>query len=137
MVGQGFTADTGSKATKLYMPTALNASVDYQIYKRFFVNAMYIANLANRQNYGNSYYNQITLTPRFDTRLFAVGLPITYSELANDMKVGIGFRLGGFFVGSDDMLALMSSNQRGFNFYLGGFVPIYRKAHSAHHSSIE
>jgi len=128
MVTQGFTADTGAKATKLYMPTALVVGGDYQVYQRFFVNATYIANLANRQNLGNSYYNQFTLTPRYDSKLVSVGLPITYSSLANDIKVGFGFRIAGFFLGSDDMLALFSSNQRGFNFYFGGFIPIYKKA---------
>jgi hypothetical protein len=128
MVGQGFTADTGSKATKLYMPTALVASADYQIYQRFYVNAMFIANLANRQNFGNSYYNQISVTPRYDSRLVSVALPITYSMLADDMKLGFGFRFGGFFCGSDDILALVSSNQHGFDFYFGGYVPIFKKA---------
>lgn len=129
MVGQGFTADTGSKATKLGMPTALVLGGDYQVHSHFFVNATYIANLANRANFGNSYYNQFTITPRWDTRLLTLGLPITYSMLANDVKMGLGFRFGGFYFGSDDIMALFSNSQYGFNFYLGAFVPIYRKTH--------
>jgi Family of unknown function (DUF5723) len=128
MVNQGFTADTGSKATKLYMPTAMVLGVDYQIHKRFYINATYIANLANRQNYGNSFYNQLTFTPRYEYSFLGVGLPITYSTLASDMKVGLGFRVLGFILGSDDMMALFSNHQRGFGFYIGGFVPLFRKS---------
>ena len=137
MVGQGFSADTGAKATKLYMPTTLIAGIDFQAYKRLYVNATYFANLANRQNFGNSYYNQITVTPRYDTRRLCVGLPITYSMLASDLKIGFGLRFAGFFVGSDDMLALMSSNQRGFGFYMGGYIPIYKARKKADSETTE
>jgi len=129
MAGQGFTADTGSKPTKVYMPTALVAGLDYQVYNRFYANATLIANLANRQNYGNSYYTQFTVTPRYDTRLFSFGLPITYGTLAKDVKVGFGIRFSGFFIGSDDMMALFSNNQHGLNLFFGGYVPLYRKTH--------
>jgi hypothetical protein len=109
---QGYTIDTGAAATKVHMPTALVLSADYQIYKFCYVNATYIGNLVNRQLFGNSYYSQFTITPRVDMKLITVGLPITYSALAGDLKVGLGFRVGGFFFGSDDMLALFSERKK-------------------------
>lgn len=121
---QGFTGDTGRRATKVYMPAALILAVDYQVYRRIYVNATYMANLANRQAFGNSIYNQFTVTPRYDSRRFTVGLPITFNALSKKMKAGLGLRYGGFFVGSDDMLALVSNNQYGFGFYLGGYIAI-------------
>ena len=129
MTKQGFNADTGNKATKVHMPTALILSGDYQVYHRFCVNLTYIANLVNRENFGNSVYNQFTVTPRYDAKAFTIGLPITYSSLAGNLKLGLGVRAGGFFFGSDDMLALLSSRQYGFSFYFGGYVPIYHKTH--------
>ncbi len=122
-LAQGFTADTTHKNTRVYMPTRLVLGADYAIYNKWYVNATFIANLANRQNFGNSYYNQITVTPRYDRRLFSVGLPLTYSMLSKSFKAGIGVRVAGFFIGSDDMLALFANHQYGFNFYMGGFVP--------------
>lgn len=124
---QGFKADTASAATKVHMPTALVISGDYQIYKHFYANITYIGNLVNRQLFGNSYYSQFTVTPRFDMKLVTIGLPITYSALAGDMKMGLGFRIGGFFFGSDDMLAIFSNNQHGFGFYMGAYVPVFKK----------
>ena len=124
IVGQGFTADTAHQSTRVYMPTRMILGADYDIYNRWYVNATFVASLANRQNFGNSFYNQITITPRYDTRMLSVGLPLTYSMLSKSFKAGIGVRVAGFFVGSDDMLALFANHQYGFNFYMGGFIPI-------------
>ena len=123
-INQGFRVDTGNAARKLYLPTALLLSADYNIYKWVYVNATYINNLVNRQNYGNSVYNQVTITPRYDVRLFSAGIPITYSMLAHDIKVGLGLRYSGFFIGSDDMLAFFGAKSYGANIYAGGFIPV-------------
>lgn len=128
MKQQGFTTELGSGKTRVYMPTALLLSVDYQIYERFWANVNYVHNLANRQNFGNSYYDQVTLTPRFNGKIACIALPITYSALAHDFKVGVGFRVTGLFIGTDDMLALFSKKQNGFNCYMGVYIPAFKKA---------
>ena len=124
---KGFNVDTGSFATKVYMPTTMVFGLDYQLVKHISVNTTFIANMANRQHYGNSYYSRLTITPRFENKFFTIGLPIGYSWLAKDIKVGLGVRIAGFFFGSDDMLAVVSSNQHGLGFYFGGYVPIFKK----------
>lgn len=125
-VRQGFNVDTGKSSNRLYMPTSIVLSADYHAWKNIYVNATYFNNVVNRQNYGNSYYNQLTVTPRYDTRRYSVAVPITYSALSESMKMGLGVRVYGFFIGSDDMLALVS-HQYGMNFYAGGFVPFHKK----------
>jgi hypothetical protein len=126
VIRQGFRADTVRSSTKVYMPTSLLFGVDYHAYKGWYVNATFAGNLANRDNFGNSYYSQVTVTPRYDTRLFSVGLPITYNTLSRSARLGLGARFTGFFIGSDDILALFSGRQYGFNFYVGGCVPLYK-----------
>jgi len=126
-INQGFKVDTGNATRNLSLPGYLMFSADYNIYRWIYVNAAYIDNIVNRQNYGNSVYNQVTVTPRFDIRSFSVGVPVTYSMLANDVKVGIGIRYTGFFIGSDDMLAFIGGKNYGANIYMGGFVPIGNK----------
>ena len=125
-VAHGFNADTSHMATRVYMPTTLRLAVDYNLYRNFYLNATYVSNLANRMNFGNSYYNQFTITPRFDRKMLSVGLPITYSWLTQSYKVGAGVRYSGFFIGSDDMLAFVAKKQSGINVYVGGFVPVYK-----------
>ena len=123
---RGFNVDTGQITSKLYMPAKLMLSADYNAWKWLYINAMYLNNLANRNNYGNSFYNQITVTPRFDVRRMSIALPITYSFLARDFKTGLGVRYNGFYIGSDDMLVLFSRKQYGLNMYVGGYVPFIK-----------
>lgn len=125
-INQGFNADTVAANTKVYMPTRFILTGDYNIYKQLYVNVTYVANMANRLKYGTSFYDQVTVTPRYDSKLWSVALPITYSTLSSSTKLGLGARFSGFFVGSDDMLALIANKQYGFNVYVGGYVPLYK-----------
>lgn len=125
-VKQGFRVDTGKTSNRLNMPTTLLFSADYHAWRNIYVNATYINNVVDRKNYGNSFYNQLTVTPRYDTRRYSFAIPVTYSMLAKNVKVGFGLRAYGFFIGSDDALALVS-HQYGMNFYAGGFVPFHKK----------
>lgn len=125
--------DSGTNTTtsKLKMPTSLIANVDYHAVKGLYINAMFIANMANQDEFGNSWYNQLTITPRWDTRVWSVGVPLTYDFLTKSMKMGVGVRVGGFFLGSDDMLGLFGSGY-GANLYFGASVPInYKKPKDA------
>lgn len=128
MENNGFNVDTTASNTKMGMPTALLVNVDYNIYKNFYANLTYVQGIASRTADGNYYYNQITLTPRYDVRTFSVGLPITYNMLTQNVRVGLGARIAGFFVGSDDLLAMVGSNtQYGTNIYFGAYVPINKR----------
>lgn len=125
----GFTVDTGLgiATTKVGLPTALVIGLDYHAIGGLYVNATYIGNLADRTKSGNSYYSQITLTPRFDVKAFSFGIPVTYSMLTQSVKAGFGLRAGGFILGSDDVLAAFGGDAYGFNFYMGLSVPINKK----------
>lgn len=112
-------------ATKVGMPTTLIVGVDYHAIKGLYVNATYFANVASHGKPGNTYYSQFTLTPRYDTRVFTVSLPVTYSMLSSTMKAGLGVRVGGFFVGSDDIFAL--GGRYSANVYFGAYVPFNKK----------
>lgn len=125
-----YLTDTAPSTKKVSLPTSLIVGADYHAVSHLYINGTLAMNLANRMNFGNSYYSQFTLTPRWDTKWFSAGLPVTYNTLTG-MKVGVGFRVAGFFFGSDDMLVLTGANY-GANFYVGGFVPIYKKHRKSH-----
>ena len=128
MTQKGFKAGADSTgSTKVGLPTALVIGVDYHAYRGFYVNALYMGNLADRTKPGNSIYSQITLTPRFDVRAFSFGIPITYSMLTKSVKAGVGIRLAGFVIGSDDIAGVFSNNAKGVNFYMGLSVPFNKK----------
>lgn len=122
---QGFRTDSVTDNTQLLLPATAVFSADLQVYQRFYINATYMGNIMDRLQYGNSFYDQYSLIPRYDSREVSVGLPITYSKLSNEVKIGIGIRYTGFFIGSDDLLGLAGS-AHGFGFYLGGYIPLYK-----------
>jgi len=137
MQSRGFTLDSSVVKTTYYLPTSVVVGIDYNISGNFYANATAITNVADRRATGNYYYNQFTLTPRYDTRVFSIGVPLTYGMQSQSFKAGIGARVAGFYVGTDDMLALFSNNQYGFNFYAGAFVPInFRKPKDDDHDKV-
>lgn len=118
---------TNNATSTLVLPTSIVASVDYHAVSNLYVNAMFVGNMASRTKYGNSVYGQFTLTPRWDTRVFSAGIPLTYDFLTQSLKYGLGLRVGGFFLGSDD-LAGVFGDAKGVNFYFGAYVPFnYKK----------
>jgi hypothetical protein len=129
MASRGFHLDTPRADTKVHLPTALVLGADYYVASHFYVNGTLITNLANRQNYGNSFYGQLSITPRWDTKIFTAAIPLTYSGMTHSIKAGLGLRLGGFFFGSDDMLLFLGGKAYGVNYYMGAFVPINKRHH--------
>lgn len=127
---KGIKVDSNNNATtKVGLPTALVLGLDYNIanVKGLYANITFIGNLADRLKVGNSYYSQLTLTPRFEMKALSVGVPVTYNFTNKSIKAGLGIRVSGFVIGSDDMLAFFSDGQYGANFYFGLSVPFNKK----------
>jgi outer membrane protein OmpA-like peptidoglycan-associated protein len=128
MQSRGLQVDTFNTTTKVKMPTALQLSVDYSIGYNLYANLAFNGNIISRFVPGNTYYSQLTLTPRYDRRSLSFGLPITYNFFSNALKLGAGIRLGGFFIGSDDMLVFLGNKkQTGANVYFGASVPFNKR----------
>ncbi len=125
-VKRGFNADIRQMTSKVYMPVHMILAGDYNIHKHYYANLTLLLNLADRERFGNSYYNQFTITPRYETKAITVGMPITYSTLSNRFKAGIGLLSGGVYIGSDDMLSMLFKTEYGLNLYAGLNVPIYK-----------
>lgn len=124
----GFEVDTHSEASMVGLPTAVVLGLDFHILKQFYANATFVGGLRPASDrLANVSYSQVTVTPRYDTRVVSVGLPLTYNFTSQSFKAGLGLRVSGFIIGSDDMLAILGGNARGINFYLGASVPINKR----------
>ena len=123
----GFTLDSTTATNKMMMPTTFLLGVDYNVYKRFYVNASFVGNLVSKGKPGNYSYNQITLTPRYESKVFDFGLPMTYNMTSKDFKMGAGARAGFFMIGTDDVLAFLNNNSKGVNVYVGARFSIANK----------
>ncbi len=126
MVEQNFKLSHFVYDLSIYLPTSLVLMADYQLKNRWYLNLTYQKNLMNRPEYANSYPDQISIIPRYDSRVFSIGIPISYSTLNNGIKAGFGIRYSAFFAGTDNLLSFISSSTNGFGFYVGANVPIFK-----------
>ncbi len=63
--------------------------------------------------------NIITITPRFTTGFFEVFAPFSNTEISG-FSSGVGFRIGGFSLGSSSVItALASDNSKQADIYTG------------------
>ncbi len=129
----------GSKASettfRMALPTAINAQLDYNIWKPFYVNlTANIANLTqNRQSKVHD-FTTISLAPRFDHKWFGVTFPFSYNTLAahrgESVLFGTTVRLGPLVVGSNNIPGLFTTDVYGASLYFLVKVPIpYGRPH--------
>lgn len=116
---------TGS--VKTLLPTALHANVDWNFYKKFYLNLNGDLNLNERKSLNQTAIaNTIALTPRYESKWFSAYLPINYMNY-RELNVGTGFRFGPVFLGSGSILSnLVSDESKGVDVYFGLKIPIYK-----------
>lgn len=120
----GFKVTTMKTDAVYYLPTTMVLGADYHIWRNFYVNATSMTNVAGKERMGNYFYDQVTITPRLDQDILSVGVPVTYNMYSHSFKAGLGVRVGGFFIGGDDLLGLVGGKQYGVNVYTGLSVPV-------------
>lgn len=117
------------KTFTVMMPTAINAQVDYNIWKPFYINLN--ANVSNffrgRQAKVHD-YTTISLAPRFDHKWFGVTVPVSYNTVAAKRAdyalVGAMVRLGPLVLGSNDLLNYISKDVFGASMYFLLKIPV-------------
>ncbi len=130
LMRQNFGSKASETTFKMALPTAINANVDYNIWKPFYINVM--ANITNfmqnRQSKVHEFTN-ISIAPRFDHKWFGVTLPFSYNTLAasrgDNVLFGTMFRAGPLVIGTNDLLPLLRKKDvYGANIYFLLKVPI-------------
>jgi outer membrane protein OmpA-like peptidoglycan-associated protein len=127
-LNEHYTKTSTSKGAKTNLPTALHADVDWNMYRKFYLNLNGDINMvsANKLNsYGIA--DRVSLTPRYESRWFSYYMPLTWMEYSG-MQVGSGIRVGVFFIGSGSVVSnLISKESKGADFHLGMKIPVYEK----------
>ncbi|WP_185782487.1 DUF5723 family protein [Croceivirga lutea] len=113
---------------KVKLPASLRFTADYKVTQSLYINLDMQQRLVNADlRFNSANLNRITLTPRYESRLFGFYLPITHTTPGN-LFVGSGFRLGPLFVGSSTLWStLLSDTSSAINGYIGFKIPIKRK----------
>jgi len=107
-----FSEITSNKDFRVSLPTTLNLYADVHLISK--LNVTLFTQQKLNSNSGN---NQITaqtiysVTPRFGIGFFEAYLPISTNDVSGT-NAGLGFRLGGFFMGSNSILSSISSNAK-------------------------
>ena len=94
---------------KMSLPTTISMQIDYNIYKDFYIN--FTPNIALRQGH-DTYakihsYSNYSLTPRYETAMFGVSVPVQYSTF-NGFAAGAGLRVGPIWLGSNNILSTLA-----------------------------
>ena len=110
---------------RVSLPTSMNLNIDYKIIPKVFANLNVNQTLVKKDSpFNNNRLNQITFTPRFESRTFSVYLPIANSELAGT-TIGAGLKIGPSIIGSSTVLSnLISEEARALNISFGFKIPV-------------
>lgn len=114
-----FTETSSTDDFKVKLPTVFNFYADYKIISRISVTA-FIQQKMGDDNADNqiSTQNMFSVTPRVTFGAFEAFLPIGNNEIAGG-TLGFGFRLGGFFLGSNSILSAVTSDSKQADAYFG------------------
>ncbi len=114
-----FNATTTKKDFKVNLPTVINLYADVKIISKLNV-TVFAVQKVNQSN-GNDQiaaYNSLTVTPRINFGPFEAFIPLNSNELSGT-NTGIGFRLGGFYLGSNSAVSAVLANTKQIDFYTG------------------
>lgn len=124
-----FTPTPVAGTVRSYLPTALHADVDWNIYKKFYLNATGDLGVVSKTKLNqSSVANRVSVTPRYESKWFSAYVPISYMDYSKQAQVGLGLRTGVFFIGSGSIVSnLVSKSSKAADIHLGFKIPVYQK----------
>jgi len=123
-----FSPTDSNRDLTISLPTRLRAEFDLRLNKKFFLNtSTQLSLIGKKASEANRYANQITVSPRYETKWFSAYLPVTATQYGG-MQVGLGGRLGPVFIGTSGFFSrTFDKRTRVFDIYAGLKIPIYHK----------
>lgn len=129
-VNQSLLVDTTSRTTSFrsVLPTALQASVDYQIRPNVYVNALWVQNLISAKAFGMKSESVLAVTPRYEHRWYEVSVPVSLMNRYGSLGVGLAGRVGPVWFGTDHLTGLLNIGKpKVFNLYAGVSAGLFRR----------
>lgn len=114
-----FTKVSTNQDFKVKLPTTFNIYGDFKIYTKFFITGQMQQKL--QDNNGNrqvTAQNSFSIIPRVNLGFFEGYIPFSHGEFSGT-NVGLGFRLGGFYLGSGSVISSLSKNAKQIDFNMG------------------
>lgn len=104
---------------KVKLPTTVNAYVDYKVVPKIFITAFLQQKLNNdSDNEQITTPNIFSITPRVNLGFFEGYIPVTFHEISGT-NIGLGLRLGGFYLGTSSMVSALINDSKQGDLYMG------------------
>lgn len=114
-----------NKKITVGLPTAIRTNVDWNIHNKFYLNLnSEISLVKNTKQNSNYLANNLSLTPRLETKWFSTYLPISYVKYSG-FQAGFGFRAGPLFIGSGSIISGFLGKTKALDLNFGLKVPVY------------
>ncbi|NIJ51726.1 DUF5723 family protein [Dyadobacter arcticus] len=105
---------------KSVLPTAFQASVDYNIKPNVYVSGLWVQNLISQSAFGMKAESYLAVTPRYEHRWYEFSVPISLMNHYRSPAIGIAGRAGPVWIGTDHITGLLNiGNPKSFNLYFG------------------
>ena len=107
------------KEFKVKLPTVLNLYADIKVISKLNV-TLFLQQKMNSDSANDQITSQniFSVTPRVSLGFFEAYLPVGVNEISGT-TAGLGFRLGGFFLGSNSILTAVTNDSKQADFYTG------------------
>jgi len=113
------TLNQSNKNFKVNLPATMALYADVKVYNNFYVTGFLQQKLDKEdQNDQMGAQNLFTVTPRYSGEKFEVFVPFSSNEVSG-FTTGIGFRVGGFYIGSGSILTAAIKDTNQADAYLG------------------
>jgi hypothetical protein len=108
-----------NKDFKVKLPTVLNLYADVKVVSKLNVTLFLQQKMKdNNANDQITSQNSFSITPRVNLGFFEAYIPIGFNQISGTTS-GFGFRLGGFFLGSNSIITALTSDSKQADFYFG------------------
>lgn len=113
------TGGSSKKDFKVKNPAVLSTYADFKVYGRWHVTGFLQQRLSEADKDDQIIaHNIFTVTPRYSSGWFEAYVPLSNNEISG-FSAGVGFRLGGFYIGSGSALSAIVSDTNQADAYLG------------------
>lgn len=123
----GVNGSTGAN-NKSVLPTAFQASVDYNLKPNVYVNALWVQNLIPQGAFGMKAESIIAVTPRYEHKWYEISVPVSLMNRYRSPAIGLAGRIGPLWLGTDHLSGLLNiGNPKAFNIYFGLSGGLFRR----------
>ncbi|WP_247234172.1 DUF5723 family protein [Telluribacter sp. SYSU D00476] len=110
------------------LPTALQASLDYNIKPNVYVNTLWVQNLRSPSAFGMKAESVLAVTPRYEHRWYELSVPVSLMNRYSSLGVGLAGRVGPVWFGTDHLTSLLNIGKpKVFNVYFGVSAGLFRR----------